>query len=330
MTSEKPFLTIDEQIDKLKSRHLLFSSEENAASLLTQYGYYEIINGYKDSFMKDPYNDDAGFKDNVAFEDIYSLFNMDRRLREDVMNTLELFESNLRQVTAYTVAEQISDDQRIYIDRKKYRVGKKYYDKRENKCVYPIDVLLKQMTSITKSQTNPFKHYREHHGNIPPWILVKKLSFGNLIWWIKLMKSAQSDIIIARMLGLPYVSLVEKFPYFRDIFSSLLNLYLNYRNTAAHGGRIYNHYSEKHGLPYIELLHKEILKISPADYRNGKGTSHFGVLVRSLALFKNKTIFTELDQTSAYHIAQYLELHPEDRQYIFDVMELPNNFLPEK
>ena len=47
----KPFKTIDEQIEILKDRHLKFINEEAAKSNLISYGYYEIVNGYKDYLL---------------------------------------------------------------------------------------------------------------------------------------------------------------------------------------------------------------------------------------------------------------------------------------
>ena len=45
--SMKPFTNIDEQIELLKSRNLTFINESLARQSLTNYGYYEIVNGYK-------------------------------------------------------------------------------------------------------------------------------------------------------------------------------------------------------------------------------------------------------------------------------------------
>lgn len=46
------FTTIEQQIELLKSRNLVFKSEKNAKIILESYGYYEIINGYKDFYIK--------------------------------------------------------------------------------------------------------------------------------------------------------------------------------------------------------------------------------------------------------------------------------------
>ncbi|NLR08708.1 MULTISPECIES: Abi family protein [Lactobacillaceae] len=324
---EKPFMEIDNQIKQLRDgRGLLFNSEEHARDMLTRYGYYEIINGYKDHFMIDSTDDSQGFTPGITFEHIFSLFELDRHLREGVMNSLELFEANIRQVIAYTVAQKISDDQEVYIQRKQYRTGIKYYDHHLRKYTYPIDKLISTMKKIVSAKTDPYKHYREHHGNVPPWILVKKLSFGNLIWWFKLMDSEYSDLIISRMLNIPE-SFISTLPELRETFGSMLTLYLDYRNTAAHGGRIYNHRSQKHALPYLSFLHKQTLKISEADYRLGKGQSQLGMVLKTLAILDNKDPVDELNATISYYSRQYLKQFPNDEQYLLSKMELTHDWI---
>ena len=43
----KPFKTIDEQLEILKDRNLVIDDELLARQSLSFYGYYEIVNGYK-------------------------------------------------------------------------------------------------------------------------------------------------------------------------------------------------------------------------------------------------------------------------------------------
>lgn len=315
---KKPFKTIDEQINILESdRNLLISDIEDAKRKLSRYGYYEIVNGYKKHFMVDPYNDKAGFLEGVTFEHMYSLFEMDRNIRSRVMESIEIFESELKQAVAYTVAEQISDNQNKYISRYHYNTGKKYYNSRMKKPVYPIDDLLRQMNRICSTETQPYKHYREHHGNVPPWILVKKLTFGNLIWWCKLLKNNERESVIAKIFGIPKSFINDDI---RQMFGNILTLLLDYRNTAAHGGRIFNHHSSKHKLEYIKTL-QDSLNVSPADYRNGKGQSRLGVLLKCLSLFVNKEPAIILKVGIDYFLENYMKLYSTD-MFIYDEMEI--------
>ena len=47
----KPFKTIDEQIEILKNRNLMFLNENKARTILKNYSYYDIVNGYKDILL---------------------------------------------------------------------------------------------------------------------------------------------------------------------------------------------------------------------------------------------------------------------------------------
>lgn len=59
---DKNFTTFEEQINILKNRNLKFTSEESALTALKRYGYYNIINGYKDPYV-DIIDDKEHYKD---------------------------------------------------------------------------------------------------------------------------------------------------------------------------------------------------------------------------------------------------------------------------
>lgn len=137
--SVKPFKNIDEQIEILKNRNLLFLNEESAKVNLKRYGYYEIINGYKKPFLKNPNNDNDGFKEYTTFEHIYALYNLDKNFRTAVIASLEDFEQNFRQVLSYTISEKISDNQDKYLAKSHYNTGKYKTYKKHGKSVKESD-----------------------------------------------------------------------------------------------------------------------------------------------------------------------------------------------
>ena len=53
MNEEKTlkYTTVNEQIEKLLRRGLIINDIESARDRLTQYGYYNIINSYKDPYL---------------------------------------------------------------------------------------------------------------------------------------------------------------------------------------------------------------------------------------------------------------------------------------
>lgn len=70
-------------------KKLVFLSEETAKNALSRYGYYEIINGYKDPFLIEKCNDEKGFRDGTTFEHIYALYTLDKDISRDLLRALE-------------------------------------------------------------------------------------------------------------------------------------------------------------------------------------------------------------------------------------------------
>lgn len=205
MQNEKPFKTVDEQVEILKSRNLIFLDEHRAKEVLTFYGYYEIINGYKDHFMLNDDNDEYGFKKGMTFENIYALYQYDKNIRDGVRIVMENFEQNFKQVISNVVSSNISEMFNIYSAEENFNSGKVYRNHHTDRSN-----LIHKMNKIKCSNRQPFKYYMENHGNVPPWILCKGLTFGQTIYWFSLSKNEIKNKIISDMLGIN-TELIENF-----------------------------------------------------------------------------------------------------------------------
>lgn len=76
----KPFLTYDEQVEKLeKEKNLIIQNKPYAIDELKQIGYFALIGGYKE-LLKNPTT--KKYKDGTTFEDIVELYKFDENLRE--------------------------------------------------------------------------------------------------------------------------------------------------------------------------------------------------------------------------------------------------------
>ena len=171
---EKPFKTIKEQINILKDRGLIFLSEEHAESELLRYGYYEIINGYKDSFLEEASGSvNEKYIDGTTFEQILALFQFDKNLQHSIFKATIEFERIIKTAISYVIGEKYGSNQKEYLIRENYKSGRRSYY--QGKSEYEIDQLFRKFNNIVRDEVEPFKHYREEHGNIPPWILLKSL-----------------------------------------------------------------------------------------------------------------------------------------------------------
>lgn len=289
----KPFKTIDEQIKILDSRNLSILSEEQARTNLMRYGYYEIVNGYKDIFLEDPQdeNNEEIFKEGTTFEILFDLFMFDNELRQAVFSSLTEFELNFRTALAYTMGKYLGVTEQEYMTRENYKSGKKV--EYRGKTEYQRDGLLRKFRHIINDDVQPMMHYREAHGHIPPWILLKGTSFGNLVILYKLLKGKLKSEIVSVLYGLD-VEIIDDNDEFKELFSDSLALFLKYRNRAAHSGRIYNYNPDKTIIRYRNFLHNNRLNISEADYRNGIGQNDIRILLATLQMLENKEAFYRL------------------------------------
>lgn len=326
MPTYKPFKKIDEQIEILKKRNLLFISEEDAEKKLRRYGYYEIINGYKKPFLSTLNSDNDFYKEDTTFEHIFQLFQLDKILRSLVMGSLEDFEQSFRQVLAYTIAEEISVNQVNYLAKSHYNTGKKRRVHKANGKIiqeWDRDITLDRLTRITKSNAQPYKHYREDFGNIPPWILVKGLTFGNLVYWFKLSKPDIRNIVISRLLNVDRVLVESNSLKIKQFFGDIIGLYLDYRNLSAHNGRIYDHRSYLHSLEYSPFLYnKDRIDISKTEFKSGKMRSSLGIVLYTLSFFENKQPYKNLLKGLQLELSLYLKVFKDDKELLFKSMEL--------
>lgn len=100
----KEFKTLEEQIELLKTRNILFNDEESTRKILLHNNYYNIINGYKDLFLDT--NNPTVYKQNTTFEEIYSLYEFDRQLRNIFLEYILKIENSLRSLIAYYFSKE--------------------------------------------------------------------------------------------------------------------------------------------------------------------------------------------------------------------------------
>lgn len=330
--NDKPFRSIKEQIKLLEdNRHLTILDKELAENALKRYGYYEIINGYKTPFLIDPKDDDLGYKEEATFEHIYGLYTLDRKIRESVLQGTEQFEQTFKQILAYTISEEISDNQNNYTAKSHYNKGEAHYNKKGKFKGTDRDRLLLKFTRILKSSNQPYKHYIDSHGNMPPWILVKGLMFGEAVYWYKLSKPIIRKKVISKMLNID-ISLLQEIDHSLKIsqaFGDILSLCLSYRNLTAHGGRVYNHRSSLYALKQSKFIYREgvLGEISTKQFKNGERRSSLGTLIQSLSIFENKDPYLSILVGLSVDINSYLKKYPEDKEMLEIEIEFPTEKL---
>lgn len=300
------FTTIDEQIEILKNRHLLFNDESITKDLLQIYGYYNVINGYKEPYVYLTDNKEEFYKDGTSFEQIYSLFHLDSELRYSILTSMLSLEEHLRSVTSYVIGEHFGSDESIYLKRENYK------DRAVANQKFSLDSILKTMHQALYSQRYPILYHRQKYNNVPPWILVKGIYMNTLINFIRFQKKSIKEEMIQIMYGLhPEFAALDSV---KELFMSTLFIALDYRNMAAHGGRTYN-FAPHSRLRLNKALLEELSSILDCSAIKEE-TCNISQLFYLLRLFRLETLHANILDTLNKEVTRHCNLFPNDITHI--------------
>lgn len=324
----KPFKTVDEQIQILHDRNLDVSYPKIKESLFKE-GYYNIINGYKDIFLDDKNKDDEEkYKDGARFIDIYNLYTIDRLLRNQVMNASVTCENIIKTSLAYEIAKNYGVEENQYLDRNNYRSRSKKSNNK--KSDYILDRVLGNLNYILKSNEQPYTHYINEHGHVPPWVLLKGADFWTIKTFFTLQKTDVKNAVTASVLGknIDYIHEEDK-----RFLSDIIHLIYKFRNRAAHSGRIYNYKIvnkekkvDKDSITYYEPFHNE-LNITKEQYNEGYGRFDFYTFYYSTKRILTKDYFDIYQFQTIMLIERVKSLYKHDYIKILQLMGVPTHKL---
>ena len=172
----KPFKTVEEQIEILKSRGLIIKDEKRALLFLKNNNYYELINGYKDFFIDKKKTEEEKkdvYKSDIAFEDIVSLYEFDFEIRSIILKGILKIENIIKTKLAYYFSEKYNQEYN-YLNIHNYNDNIKSV-----KIIADISNIIKvnMVGSKNEEMKNILEYYLEKHQNIPLWVLIKKFTF---------------------------------------------------------------------------------------------------------------------------------------------------------
>lgn len=170
----KPFLTYEQQIDKLRNEKMLIIDDEDyAVEMLKQIGYFKLIGGYKHLFKN---KTTQKFKDNTHFEEIVQLYLFDEMLRELNLKYILKAEQQLKSLISYYFCDKYGDSQNAYLTKTNYN-----YSTPKNR--YDVDKLVDMINSNFISHSTDYTYInntKQKHGNLPLWVLINALTFGKI------------------------------------------------------------------------------------------------------------------------------------------------------
>lgn len=205
----KPAKTYEEQIQLLKSRGLVVESEDFASEVLSKINYYRL-SAYTLTLKKDD-----RFYEGVTFEQLYSLYEFDRKLRLHLLSILEQIEINFRTTIAYHLSHKYGSTP--------------HHDPLNFEDEFFYKEMIRQLNDELDRSKEPFiAHHKEKYNNIfPIWVLIEVASFTLLSKIYSNLKNEDQAVIAEIFLN--------KLPYIRNWLHGLSV----FRNVCAHFGRLY-------------------------------------------------------------------------------------------
>ena len=211
MEVKKP-TTVEEQLEKLKSRGCIIADESFAKRKLQQINYYRLTAYFL------PFKTSAGlYKDSTSFDTVYRIYEFDRKFRNLIFGAVEEVEIMLRMQLSY------------YHGQKYGALG--YLNKDNFNLKHNIERFEKNIKkAIGQNSEQPFvkHHIEKYDGKFPIWVIIELFSMGELSFFFSDMKKADKKMLAKKLFGTSDFNV-----------SSWLLCLTNLRNYCAHYSRLY-------------------------------------------------------------------------------------------
>ena len=221
-------MTIEEQVDNLKSLGLVINDEEYSKRILNDILYFRLIKAYSLGFKPKNGNYDEG----VTFEQIVELYLFNSNFRQITFAEIEKIEVNVR----CRISNYFSETYGVlgYMETSNF-INKDYHK------TFLSDI----EEEVRRNSKAPFvRNFKMNYedGNLPIYALVEVFSFGTLSKFYKNMKNLDKKTV-ANSFGVGYTYL-----------ESWLESISYVRNICAHYGRLYNAKLSKTPILYKEYV----------------------------------------------------------------------------
>ena len=288
----KEYKSNEELINYLLSKGVVISNKKDALEKIERYTYYSIVNTYKNIFK----DKNGNYIEDVSFDDIYALFEFDKNLKNIILKYCLEIETVIKSV----MANQIS---------KVYGV-KDYLNTSNWDASINTDIkenLLKKINNEIEKDYNihtAVTHYIDKYGFVPPFVLVKILTFGVASSYYGLLKQSDRQAIAK------YFKISDKL--LKQILKNLTTI----RNVAAHSDRLYN-YTSKFYLSF---------KLIDKNYIKSDNITNLYMVVRCMEKLLTKEQYNELYNSISEEIRKLEEkLKSVEINKITEIMGFPMN-----
>lgn len=301
------FSTYKQMLIELDRKSISYSNDNEAINILKVYGYYNLVTNYKNTLS------DKNNRFHVSLNDLVILREFDMELQNLLFKYILQIETTIKSHFSYRLSEKYGVEMTFFKNKDNYL--------KKNQAEYTYRRLDEKWI---KKEKDPVKYYMDTYYNIPPWVYLKQIPFGENKNLLKVLKNNDFNYIVNEMISsYPNLTIKNKI----NFFNISLKLLHEFRNSIAHGDRLLN-FTTKSKFDYN--IFKEIFPYSVLNRRelNVQKDKVFIVLLIIINLlpfeFQRKHFFLQINNM----YKEYLDVYGQPCiQNIHRISELPMDFL---
>lgn len=255
----KEYKSNEELIEYLKNKGVTIYNKKKVLDIIDNYSYYSVVNTYKFVFK----DDEDNYYDGVGFNEIYSLYNFDKNIRSIFLKFALECELKIKGILGNVIAKNYGT--------KNYLVRSNFDDLASDTDIYNMIDIINNEIDKQNGKHPAITHYMSQYGFIPPFVVVKVLTFGQISRLYGLLKQSDRNEI-AKKFNIPPKLLKQ----------ILINMTL-IRNVCAHSDRLFSFHSKF--LISFNLIDK--------NYKVYNSTNLY-MLIRCMEIFLSKNDYKKM------------------------------------
>lgn len=291
-------ITLDEQIDLLRSRGMTINDEEKAKEVLLDVGYYRL--GFYwfpfETTYPNKRNRTHQFTDNANFDVAVKLYYFDFKLRNILLYYINRIEINFRNYLTYTVSNFYNTNSQWFSDNS---IVNPNFTATFDDTVYNSNF---KKNSVIK------QHHRTYSDKYAPaWKTLEFMTLGSVINLYKALNDNSLRIRISQHYGIRYT----------QIFDNYIEIIRNVRNYCAHGNVLFDF------VPF------QYIRRGPANISGKKNFSNlYGSIAVILYMLKQVSINRYNDMvTELINLVNHYSKTPEVKQIIENISGISSETL---
>lgn len=230
----KEYKNSDELLKYIISKGISVNNEEDALNKIKTYSYYSIINTYNDVFK----NTNNEYENNVSFDEVYALFEFDKNLRSIFLKYSLEIEIILKSLLAETISSRYGI--------KEYLIKENFDDTINETIVTESINVINEEINKQNGKHEAITHYIDKYGFVPPFVLIKILTLGELSKLYAMLKQSDRQ------------SISKNFKLSDKVLRQIIINMTMIRNICAHNDRLFSFHSKfRISFKYIEKDYNE-------------------------------------------------------------------------